>query len=82
MPLDGLDAEREVSGDLLVGLAPHDEFENLALAVGERVDGRPLRLRSRLVPDELAHRGVDVYLTPGNRPDRGDEVRADGALRK
>jgi hypothetical protein len=35
--LDGLDAEAEIVGDVLVGVALGDEFQHLALAVGQQV---------------------------------------------
>ena len=55
MVVDGIGAEVELSGDLGIGAAVHDEARDLELALGERFDAHAIHVaRRRAAVDVLA----------------------------
>ena len=85
MCLDRRLGEVQLGRDLGVRQTPRDEPQHVALALGERVQQRPLRDRlgghgCERLDDAQGHRRVEQAAPRGDGPDGGDELLGRGDL--
>lgn len=76
---DGVDAEIEGGGDLLVGFAFGDHLEDFALAGGEEVDGIG-DVFAVVFENDVADFGAEPPFADGDGADGGEEVLLAGVL--
>jgi hypothetical protein len=84
--LDGGGTDLEVPGQLVVGQAPGDQGEHLALAAGDpvklrREETRWLGAAGELGDEAAGHARREQGLARGHGPDRGDEAGRRGTIR-
>src|SRR5262245_65475948 len=68
---DRVDADAQLPPDLHRRVAGRDEAEDLAFAGTQRTTAEPA---DGVLDDRVGHAAVEIALTPGDRPDRGEEL--------